>query len=713
MDMMRNVHGLSPGTRIVLTAVVLVLVPSIVLGYLGFRSVSKRAESLRTNYNTTIVLVRDRLEAEVDRLESEVGGAARAFVADPRSLADRMAWLRAQATNREWLADPFFTLADGGVITSGLWSTSPRESAGPLLSNPRLAGLIRQAETAEFANGNLEQALSLYRQAQQTADSTAGRSLTLSRVGRTLFKLGRIREGISSYRDLLGIEADTMSASGVPYHVVALSRLSDGFDELGEPAQRDATQRVLLEYLVENPWDLQCGYGYYLSGTLDTLVDGAGSPSAVTGSGPSSQPTQSRAAVDELVSRASAILEAAATAEWIRSEIGSRLPAEIGPGEDGSLSHAHLPASDGEAPVQIRYRLLRPERSAEGISAFGYVIQPDYVSDDLLPRILESVDLGADLLVGIVDGRGERRSDAGRVPASGEVASAEFLSIFPGWSIALFDRRGRSIAQIVARENRGYGVLMVALVVVLAAGVIFTVRASAREAELARMKSDFVSNVSHELKTPLALIRMFGETLESGLVENEGDRQEFLAIIRRESERLTHLINNVLDFGKIESGAKEYVFAREDIVELVRETLDAYRCLFDRLRIEVHADLPEAPIYLSLDRDAIAQSLVNLFQNVIKYASGGEHVGAKVWVEDDEACVSVADRGAGIPEDELALIFEKYHRVEGGEAGAKRGSGLGLAIVKHAVEGHGGTVDVQSTIGQGSVFTLRLPCRES
>ena len=190
----------------------------------------------------------------------------------------------------------------------------------------------------------------------------------------------------------------------------------------------------------------------------------------------------------------------------------------------------------------------------------------------LLPRLLESVDLGADLAVGIVDERGrwrgaatewpadepaiETRSRADGAPLAGTLAEAGLEGTLPGWKVVLVDGKGRSITQIVTRENRAYGMLMVGLVVVLAAGVAFTARAASHEVELSRLRSEFVANVTHELKTPLALIRMYGETLESGLVANEVERQEFFAIIRRESERLTHLINNVLDLARSSRGPK-------------------------------------------------------------------------------------------------------------------------------------------------------------
>jgi signal transduction histidine kinase len=177
------------------------------------------------------------------------------------------------------------------------------------------------------------------------------------------------------------------------------------------------------------------------------------------------------------------------------------------------------------------------------------------------------------------------------------------------------------------------------------------------------LKTELVSNVSHELKTPLALIRMFGETLESGIVADEQRRHEFYSIIRRESERLTHLINNVLDVARIDAGTKQYALARCDVVQLVREALDAYRPLFDRLGFQVDATLPESPVYLLIDREAIAQALVNLFQNAIKYSGEMKVAAVSVGLRDGTVRLSVADRGVGIPREEIPRIFEKYYRV--------------------------------------------------
>jgi signal transduction histidine kinase len=202
---------------------------------------------------------------------------------------------------------------------------------------------------------------------------------------------------------------------------------------------------------------------------------------------------------------------------------------------------------------------------------------------------------------------------------------------------------------------------------------------------MARLKSDFVANVSHDLKTPLSVIRMFGETLEMGRVTDEGGRQEYYRVITREAERLSRLIDNVLDFSRIEGGRRRYERVPTAVEPLLREALDAFAYPLQqqgfKVELVVAPDLPE----VAMDPEAIGQALSNLVDNAIKY--------------------SAEDRVLS----EHARIFEKFYRVGRSDTQGRRGSGVGLALVRHVVGAHGGRVTVESAPGQGSRFTLRLP----
>ena len=242
-------------------------------------------------------------------------------------------------------------------------------------------------------------------------------------------------------------------------------------------------------------------------------------------------------------------------------------------------------------------------------------------------------------------------------------------------------------------------------------GIILMVRAVIHESEISRLKSDFVSNVSHELKTPLALIRMFGETLDSGMVKDEKDRLKFYSIIRKESERLTHLINNVLDFSRMDAGVKEYNFLEADLVETVRSSLEAYKYQISESGFKIESELPGEPVILKIDRDAISQVLLNLLNNAVKYSDEEKYIMVKVWKDSDSAMFSVTDHGVGISKEEMKKIFDKFYRVSTTGTKETRGSGLGLTLAKRIVEAHGGRIDVESEVGKGSKFTVNIPLR--
>jgi len=243
----------------------------------------------------------------------------------------------------------------------------------------------------------------------------------------------------------------------------------------------------------------------------------------------------------------------------------------------------------------------------------------------------------------------------------------------------------------------------------LAAGILLTYRNVWKEMALARLKSDFVSNVSHELRTPLALIRLYAETLEMGRLSSQEKHQQYYSIIRKESERLSALINNILDFSRIEAGRKEYDFRETDIAELVRNTLESYRYQIEQhgfaFQESIAGDLPP----LRVDREAIARSLLNLVNNALKYSQIEKFLGVKLYRDNGSVKLEVIDHGIGIPPNEQHKIFEKFYRICDPLVHNTKGSGLGLSLVRHIVRAHGGEVSVESAPGKGSKFTIALP----
>jgi signal transduction histidine kinase len=288
----------------------------------------------------------------------------------------------------------------------------------------------------------------------------------------------------------------------------------------------------------------------------------------------------------------------------------------------------------------------------------------------------------------------------------------EFGGIFQGLTMGIRPF-GTTIADISRRITRYLYLILGAISLLMGGGMIFAYRNVSRELALAKVKSDFVSNVSHELRTPLALIRLYAETLELGRLSSPGKHQEYYEIIRKESERLSSLINNILDFSRIEAGKKEYSFRETDMADLVRSTLDSYRFEIEQNGFEFEQKIDNNLPPLRVDREAIARSLLNLVNNAVKYSATEKYLGVHLYQRNGGVNLEVVDHGIGIPLKEQIKIFEKFYRVGDPLVHNTKGSGLGLSLVRHIVQAHGGVVAVESAPGLGSKFIITLPVQNS
>jgi signal transduction histidine kinase len=280
--------------------------------------------------------------------------------------------------------------------------------------------------------------------------------------------------------------------------------------------------------------------------------------------------------------------------------------------------------------------------------------------------------------------------------------------VFPDLILAI-KYQGTTVADIGSKFLRYNYMVLAALSFVMIGGIWLTYRNVSREMTLSKLKSDFVANVSHELRTPLALIRLYAETLELGRLTAKEKYHEYFRIIREESERLTALINNILDFSRIEAGRKEYEFQETDLAELVHSTLESYRFQIQQngfaFEENISSDIPP----VTVDREAIARSLLNLVNNALKYSKEQKYIGVSLYRSDRLVNLEVRDRGIGIPANEQGKIFEKFYRCGDPLVHNVKGSGLGLSLVRHIARAHGGEVTVESAPEKGSKFTIALP----
>lgn len=239
---------------------------------------------------------------------------------------------------------------------------------------------------------------------------------------------------------------------------------------------------------------------------------------------------------------------------------------------------------------------------------------------------------------------------------------------------------------------------------------IFYERASKEKLdELNRLKTEFVSTFSHELRTPMSSIQGLTEILMKGKIKDKTKQKELLAVIASESSRLSRLIHNILDFGKIEQQVKTFSFQKTEITPLVEEVMRIFRPELETQGFVLRLSFPNQPVFLSIDRDSVKQALINLIDNAIKYSSVNREVEVTVLDRPKDVEIRVQDRGIGISSEDQEKIFDKFYRSSEGTQFNPKGVGLGLKIVKHVMTGHRGEIRVESQVGGGSTFRLIFP----
>ena len=385
-----------------------------------------------------------------------------------------------------------------------------------------------------------------------------------------------------------------------------------------------------------------------------------------------------------------------------------------------------IPGKRADGPAYLDTALfVLPDVARERVVIGGVTFDPCYLKSNFFPEMLgdqvnqRTTEQGGNPMAMIIypsemDGDHDTKpltATAGWGDGKPEVMK-KMDDAFRGLTLGI-KFQGTSVEAMGRNFVRRSFILLCILTLLTIGGLLLTKHVVSKEMALARLKSDFVSNVSHELRTPLALIRLYAETLELGRITTREKKQQYYRIVRKESERLTALINNILDFSRIEAGRKEYEFRETDIGDLVHNTLDSYRYQIESQGFAFEEKIDDNLPPVVVDREAIARAVVNLVNNALKYSADDKFLGVKLYRDNGSVKLEVVDHGIGIARRDQTKIFEKFYRTGDPLVHNTKGSGLGLSLVRHITEAHGGEIEVDSTPGKGSRFVLSLPLNGS
>jgi signal transduction histidine kinase len=528
--------------------------------------------------------------------------------------------------------------------------------------------MFEAGEVLEFQQKNLAKAIVVFRELSHSHDP-AIRAGALLRLGRNLRKAQQPSAALDTYGELEQMGAT--SIGGLPAELLARHARCALLDELKRTTEVKREAGALYADLHNGRWKLDRGvYGFYAQEASRWYTPDAGLEAR-------EQDAAATAAAVELLWE-----------EWQR----------IGRGEGIAAGHRTL-------WIFGRSVLLVWQTTSDRLVAL--VAGERYLDQQWQSALHPLMDRqGVRLALTDAEGHPVLAQFSATPPRQAVRSSAE--TQLP-WTLHVISRDPQ--VELTQQGNRRRLLLFAFTLVVtfVMVGSYFIARAVTRELEVARLQSDFVSAVSHEFRTPLASLRQLSELLSDGRVPSEGRRQEYYEGLRRASERLYRLVESLLDFGRMQAGARQYRFELLETESFFRGVAEEFaqeaRERGYRVDIAQQGYLPG----VHADREALARALWNLLDNAVKYSPQNKTVWAEAACENGQVAIRVSDKGLGIAPHEQKQIFKKFVRAASADAAGAKGTGLGLTMVQHIVAAHGGQVHLDSEPGVGSTFTILLP----
>ncbi|UCG55763.1 MAG: HAMP domain-containing histidine kinase [Phycisphaerales bacterium] len=534
----------------------------------------------------------------------------------------------------------------------------------------------------EFLDGRFPEAIAEYEQSMEYADDGT-RLAGLIGKSRCQAKLGKTGEAIETCRQVafspLEQEADAAMLVLIANARLLMLKFTEGDTEYDELVQQTFSKLISMVYSAnEAGFALPADQNLFVAQKIVEIGKKTSLFDADTG--PAYRRMQKLIAAEERSIRLAEQFPTAAAVEgWPTDKLQRLLSGQ-------ELIHGLYHKSDGEGLLA----LVSGEDVASTLAAYHEDFGDSYVAC----RVLD--DAGS-FISGLAEPEGE------------PFAAASVGEYFPGWSIELHFKGGDVFEEAAREQIAVYtwtGMLVIMLILV--AGAIAG-RAVSKQMKLNKLKNDFIATVSHELKTPLASMRVLVDTVLEGHYRDQQQVTEYLQLVSSENERLTRLIDNFLTFSRMERNKQAFQMTRTDPAAIVRAAAEAVRtklatgtCNF---QVQTGEDLPD----IMADRDAMVTVLVNLLDNAYKYSDEDKRIELKVFAENKSVCFSVSDNGIGMSRRAVKKIFGRFYQVDRSLARRAEGCGLGLSIAKFIVDSHKGSISVSSKPGEGSTFVVRLP----
>ena len=652
-----------PSHRLVGIFLVFILLPGIVLGVFALRTLSQEDRLAQQQIQDRLERIATRVGRDLDLQFAQWQRALRSTAGE--ALAEPKSWPEIIGEAVETPGAGVIVWLDGNAqkaypsdqLLYALGNTST-----PMTPQEPLPASFVQAESLELSQKNHSRAIGSYQSLLDSADARL-QPFLLHRLARSYRNAGRLDDAVRVYQKLASLNPANIGE--LPSDLLARSELCSLAVERGDSAVSAMNALELYNDLAMGKWNLdKTRYLYYSNQFRSWIKEDA---TAADQSKPIEKMEEQKlaliSAVEKLLAEPKRLLS--------------------------SISAVHLGFWQAD-PLR------------------AIVLSGNFLGSRLWPNVLAPAnDDGLNAVLYSPEGRAIFGSPPQSTPSLSHMHTIQLAGTL--FRMQVWPREPDTLYADLKRRQSLTMAMLIFVVALLVFGSYITARTVRRELEVAKMRADFVSTVSHEFRSPLTGIRQLAEMLFRGRVADEERRRRYHKMILQESERLGRLVENLLDFSRMEEGRKEYRLAPLNTSFWLRELVENFQSEVDGNEISLVADIPEDLPTISADGEALECAVHNLLDNAMKYSPGAQTVWLDVGAGNSDVTISVRDRGVGIAEPDRKHIFDKFYRADGEISLQVKGAGLGLSIVRHIVAAHDGTVDCESRVGEGSRFSIRLP----
>lgn len=675
--------------------IIAIVIPCFLLGILAFRGI-KNDQALveseqRRNLTETSNQIFQNLDKSLIKIENSLSDVAAQETLITKEIFNST--ILSQFNQQHKVVEGIFLLdnqTNPSLCSNGLIFLP--DGYLPESSTSIFPEALKKGWQYEFSEKDFGKAFQFYYALLINSNNIQTRGELLNAMARVQKKRGEFDSALAIYDSIQRNYSRIIIQNKIPLGIMAFLEKNSCYLQLSDSVSALENSIMLLKMMVDKHWDLEKSYFLdYLEKTDETIA-----------SCRNTKNNSIQLLLNEAESIKNIILTAQQKTDYLLTFWNNRESiAENLRSKDKTANYRHKYAINGR---RYFYSLLSDAGNKEWIVIFN----TSEILENMLNPMLQEQASSGNFYWEISDKDGERLSASDNIPNELLPVKSDFPAGLPSWTLTMYPVNRGLLATFFRSGGGFFFYIFIAVLVILVFGLIFTLQTVNNKVELSKMKSSFVSTVSHELKSPLTSIRQIAEILVHKKVSPER-KEKYFNMILQQSERLSHLIENILDFSKMEAGQKQFHFENTDLTIVAENVIQSFQDRLAANNFQINLSISGSVHKISGDREAMEQVLYNLIDNAIKYSGKARKVDVNIDADDESVLVRVKDYGIGIQKNEQEKIFQQFYRVGEELIQTVKGTGIGLTIVKQIVEAHQGKISVESIPGEGSLFRLTFP----